>query len=96
MEDVLWYLLASSRGGPTRVRILRAVDERPRNPNQLADALGMDYTTIRHHLDVLVENNVLRATGDGYGAVYLPTDQLDANRDALETVLDAVDVEDDR
>jgi len=95
MEDVLWYLLASSRGGPTRVRILRAIEERPRNANQLAEALGMDYTTIRHHLDVLVENNVVRSTEDDYGAVYLLTDQLEANRDALETVLATVDAEDD-
>ena len=26
MEGVLWYQLASSRGGPTRVRIVRALD----------------------------------------------------------------------
>ena len=58
MEGVLWYLLASSRGGPSRVRLLRAIAERPRNANQLADALDLDYTTVRHHLDVMMDNNV--------------------------------------
>lgn len=91
MEGVLWYLLASSRGAPTRVRIVRALDERPRNANQLATELDLDYTTVRHHLDVLMENNVVRRAGDDYGAVYLFTDRLRANWETVETVLDAVE-----
>jgi len=91
MEDVLWYVLASSRGGPTRARLLRAIDERPRNANQLAEELGMDYTTIRHHLDVLMENNVVRKTDEDYAAVYLFTDQVKTHRDTLDEVLDAVE-----
>ncbi|QLG50418.1 winged helix-turn-helix domain-containing protein [Natrinema halophilum] len=93
MEDVLWYVLASSRGGPTRVRILRALDERPRNANQLATELDMDYTTIRHHLDVLMDNNVVRRSGDDYAAVYLFTEQTTSNWDMVETVLETVDPE---
>ena len=93
MEDVLWYLLASSRGGDTRARIVRALDERPRNANQLAEELGMDYTTIRHHLDVLQENNVVRSSGDEYAAVYLFTERATANWETVEEVLDAVDPE---
>jgi len=91
MEDTLWYLLASSRGGPTRVALLRALDERPRNANQLAEELGVDYTTVRHHLDVLLENNLVRRIGDDYGALYRFTDQLEANRETLEEILDVVD-----
>lgn len=90
MEGVLWYVLASSRGGPTRAAIVRALDERPRNANQLAEALGYDYTTIRHHLDVLMDNSVVRRAGDDYGAVYLLTDQVEANRETLDEVLDTV------
>jgi DNA-binding transcriptional ArsR family regulator len=93
MEDVLWHLLASSRGGPSRVRILRAIDERPRNANQLADALDLDYTTVRHHLDRLVENNVVRSTENDYGAVYLVTDQARSNWDTVEEILETVDPE---
>lgn len=93
MEDVLWYLLASSRGGPSRVRIVRAIDERPRNANQLADALDLDYTTVRHHLDVLAENNVVRSGGGDYAAVYLFTDRAKAHWDTVEEILDTVDPE---
>ena len=93
MEDVLWHLLASSRGGPSRVRILRALDERPRNANQLADAVDLDYTTVRHHLDRLVENNVVRSTENDYGAVYLVTDQARVHWETIEEIMDTVDPE---
>lgn len=93
MEGVLWYLLASSRGGPTRVRIVRALDERPRNANQLATELGLDYTTIRHHLDVLLADNVVRKTGGDYAGVYLFTEEMAANWDTVEKILDTVDPE---
>ncbi|WP_121822075.1 winged helix-turn-helix domain-containing protein [Halostella salina] len=95
MEGVLWHLLASSRGGPTRVRILRALDDRPRNANELAERLDMDYTTIRHHLDVLLENNVVERSGDEYAAVYLCTDQVRANWDVVEEIFETVDGEGD-
>jgi len=91
MEGVLWYLLASSRGGPTRARILRALADRPRNANQLATELDLDYTTVRHHLDVLMDNNVLERTGDGYATVYLFTDQARANWDVLQEILETVE-----
>ena len=94
MEGVLWYVLASSRGGPTRVRIVRAIDERPRNANQLAEALDLDYTTVRHHLDVLMDNNVLQRSGEEYAAVYLFTDQVRAHWDTVEEILRTVDGED--
>jgi len=94
MEGVLWHLLASSRGGPSRVRIVRALDERPRNANELAELLDLDYTTVRHHLDVLMDNNVVRRAGDDYAAVYLFTDQVEDHWDTVEEILDTVDPED--
>lgn len=91
MEGVLWYLLASSRGGDTRARILQELEERPYNANQLADNLDLDYTTIRHHLDVFLEDNVVTKSGDGYGAVYLLTDEVEQNWETVEEILDTVD-----
>ena len=91
MEGVLWYLLASSRGGPSRVRILRELDERPQNANQLAERLDLDYTTVRHHLDVLLDNAVVRRTDDDYATTYLLTDRVRSNWDTVEEILDTVD-----
>ena len=95
MEGVLWYVLASSRGGPSRVRIVRALQERPRNANQLATALDLDYTTIRHHLEVLKKNNIVDRTDNEYAAVYLFTDQVESNWETVEKILETVDPEDE-
>ncbi len=86
MEAVLWQVLAGTRGGPNRARLLRAVDERPRNANQLAEALDLDYKTVRHHLEVLEENDVVQSSDYDYGAVYLPTDRARQHWDTVEEV----------
>jgi DNA-binding transcriptional ArsR family regulator len=91
MEAVLWYVLTGTRGGTNRVRILQALDERPRNANQLAESLDLDYKTVRHHLDVLCENDVLENSGDDYGAVYLPTDQARHYWDTIERIMNEVE-----
>ena len=91
MEAVLWYVLTGTRGGTNRVRILQALDERPRNANQLAEDLGLDYKTVRHHLDVLEDNGVLEDSGDDYGAVYLPTDQARHHWDTIEEIMEQVE-----
>ena len=89
MEGTLWYVLTGTRGGRNRIRILRAVDDRPRNAHQLADNLDLDYKTIRHHLDVLKENDIVRDTGDDYGAVYLPTDRARRNWETVEEIIES-------
>lgn len=91
MEGVLWYVLTGTRGGKNRVRILRALDERPRNANQLAEAVDLDYTTVRHHLDVLTDNGILDRKGDNYGAIYLPSDRARSNWDIVEDIIDRVE-----
>ena len=91
MEGVLWYVLTGTRGGANRARILRAIDERPRNANRLADDLNLDYKTVRHHLDVLIDNDVLRNSGDDYGAVYLPTEQVNHYWDTVEEIIEQVE-----
>ncbi|WP_129116934.1 ArsR/SmtB family transcription factor [Halegenticoccus tardaugens] len=91
MEAVLWYVLTGTRGGKNRVRVLRALDERPRNANQLAEDLDLDYKTIRHHLDVLMDNDMVQNSGDGYGAVYLPSDRLRHHWEIVETITEQVD-----
>lgn len=88
MEAVLWYVFTGTRGGKNRLRILKAVDERPRNANQLAEDLNLDYKTIRHHLDVLADNDVVRDSGDDYGAVYLPTQRVRQNWETVEQILE--------
>lgn len=91
MEAVLWYVLTGTRGGSNRIRLLQALDSRPRNANQLADALDLDYKTVRHHLDVLEDNDIVTDSGDDYGAVYLPTDQARHHWETVEDIMEAAE-----
>ena len=93
MEAVLWYVFTGTRGGPNRARILRTIERRPRNANQLADALDLDYKTVQHHLEVLLDNDVVDNSGDEYGAVYLPSDRLQNNRETVEAIFEQLDVD---
>lgn len=91
MEAALWYVLTGTRGGENRVRLLRAIDKRPRNANQLAEELELDYKTVRHHLDVLMDNDVVQTSGEEYGAVYLPSDRARTHWDTVETIIEEVE-----
>ncbi|CQR54140.1 Bacterial regulatory protein, arsR family [Haloferax massiliensis] len=86
MRRVLWWLIGGSRGGRNRLRIIRALDDMPMNANQLSNELDLDYKTTQHHLELLVENNVLMTMGDNYGKTYFLTDRMEANLDVLDEV----------
>jgi DNA-binding transcriptional ArsR family regulator len=91
MEKVLWYLFAGTRGGKNRARIVRSLSERPKNANQLADELDLAYNTIRHHLDMLLEHDVIEQGDNDYGALYFPTDQFKHHQEEFETIIDSVE-----
>jgi len=86
MRKVLWWLIGGARGGKNRFRLVRALSTTPMNANQLATTLDLDYKTVRHHLDLLVENGVLESMGEGYGTTYFLTDEMEDNLDVLEEV----------
>lgn len=91
MESVLWYMLTGARGGPNRIRILQALDEQPRNANRLAEDLDLDYTTIRHHLAVLMEHNLVKNSNGGYATVYLLDDRVKNNWSTVEDIIETVE-----
>ncbi|MFC7203545.1 ArsR/SmtB family transcription factor [Haloferax namakaokahaiae] len=88
MEGVLWYVLTGTRGGENRIRILRELADRPRNANRLAEELGLDYKTVRHHLGVLVENGVVEHSGNGYGSVYIPSQRARSHWATIEQIIE--------
>ena len=81
-------MLEGTRGGPTRVKSLRATTAKPLNAHQLAKEIGMDYTTIRHHLDILVKHGVLEAVGEEYGAVFYLSKWLSQMGKVIGEILD--------
>jgi len=76
----LWYLIAGTKGGETRGRIIDLLNKKPSNANKIAEILKLDYKTIRHHLEVLEKNNVITAVNKGnYGAVYFLSEFMEQN-----------------
>jgi predicted transcriptional regulator len=88
MEKALWYLLTATRGGENRVRLIRALSERPRNANKLAEELDVSYKTVRHHLDMLEDHGIVESGGNDYGKLYFLTDRFEQNRETFERVTD--------
>ena len=91
MEKALWYLLVGTRGGQSRVQIIRAIEDRPRNANQLSEVVDLDYNTVRYHLDTLLEHDVVEKGGDDYGALYFLTDRFEHHREEFEEITEAMD-----
>ena len=91
MEKALWYLLVGTRGGQSRAQLIRAIEERPRNANQLSEVVDLDYNTVRYHLDTLLEHDVVEKGGVDYGALYFLTDRFEQHREAFEEITEAMD-----
>ena len=86
MKKILWWLLAGTRGGTNRARLLRAIHQRPYNNNQLAKLLDLDFKTTRHHLELLLENGVLVAQGEGYGRVFFLSKDAEFHLEEIEKI----------
>ncbi|HLE55079.1 MAG TPA: winged helix-turn-helix domain-containing protein [Thermoplasmata archaeon] len=87
LRQLLWYLIAGTRGGANRARILEALRERPYNAHQLSELLGLDYRTIRHHLDLLQRNGLLsKPVGDAYASPYFLSPIFEANFQVFEEI----------
>ena len=87
MEERLRRLLVESRGGLTRAQIVSAVETHPRSIHRLAEDLNFADKTVRHHLNILMKNNVLQCSGDNYGAVYLLSEQARHHQEFIEELI---------
>ena len=87
LKYLLGWLIAGTRGGPTRAKIIESLKETPQNANQLATTLKMDYKTMRHHLEVLEKNKIITSIGDRYGATYFLTQTMEENYAMFEEIM---------
>jgi DNA-binding transcriptional ArsR family regulator len=85
-KRLLWYMFAGSKGGENRIKIIDLLKERPYNINQLAEALGLDYKAIQHHIIVLEKNNLVSKTGQKYGVLYFISNYLEANIESFKEI----------
>jgi DNA-binding transcriptional ArsR family regulator len=87
LKYLLGWLIAGTRGGVTRAKILEVLRENPQNANQLAKSIEMDYRTIRHHLKILQKNRLITSVGEGYGTTYFLSTELEENYGLFEEIL---------
>src|SRR5256886_8288036 len=87
LRRLLWYLLGGTRGGPNRAEIIKTLQNRPSNANQLAETLRVDYKTIQHHIRILEENGLVSLTNKGsYGAVLFLTTKMEEALPILDEI----------
>ncbi len=87
LKYILGWLIAGTRGGVTRAKIISTLRESPQNANQLSTLLKMDYRTIRHHLKVLQKNKLITSAGEGYGTTYFLSTLLEDNYAVFEEIV---------
>ncbi|TVP40883.1 ArsR/SmtB family transcription factor [Candidatus Nitrosocosmicus arcticus] len=87
-KRLLWYLIASTRGGVNRAKIINFLSESPSNANQLSNQLKLDYKTIVHHLDVLKINGlIITENEESYGATYFISPIIEKNYSAFKEIM---------
>jgi DNA-binding transcriptional ArsR family regulator len=85
-RHLLQWLIAGTRGGLNRARIIIELRKEPKNANQLGSALEVDYRTVRHHLDILEKNGLITSMGERYGRMYFPSFELEENWELFEEI----------
>jgi DNA-binding transcriptional ArsR family regulator len=90
LKYLLGWLIAGTRGGLTRGQVIKSIHETPQNANQLANALKMDYKTVRYHLEVLEKNRIVTSVGDRYGATYFLSQTMEDNYVLFEEILNKI------
>jgi DNA-binding transcriptional ArsR family regulator len=86
MKKLLWWIIAGTKGGVNRARIIESIHQRPYNAHQLAERLNLDYKTVRHHIKVLEQNRIISSSGEKYGMMYFLSPQMEENYDIFKDI----------
>ena len=92
MKRILWWMVAGTKGGVNRARIIMALRERPYNAHQLTELLKLDYSTIRFHLNLMIKNQIVVMQGGGYGSMYFLSDRMDASYGDFMEIIETLDM----
>src|SRR2546425_12023116 len=79
----LWEQRRGSRPREGAARDPRGASERP----AARGTPSLDYTTVRHHLRVLLKNQVVVTSGPRYGQVYFPSPAMESHWNDLDRIL---------
>ena len=84
---ILWFIVAGTRGGVNRAKILNLIKETPLNANKIATVLGLDHKTVIHHLKILLKNDLIVKAQKDYAAEYRLTQIMIENQNVLEEIM---------
>jgi len=85
-KRLLWYVLAGSRGGPNRGRIINLLRKEPYNVNRLAEALKVHYRVAEHHIRALERNRLVSSAGEKYGKLYFLSSEMEAHLHVFDDI----------
>ena len=83
-------MIGGTRGGLNRARIIKVLSGSPMNAHQLSKKLGLDYSTVRHHIEVMEKNGLVASIGTGYGMAYLLSEAMQENYGVFEEIWDKI------
>ena len=84
---ILWSIIAGTRGGINRAKILNLIKDTPMNANKIATVLNLDHKTIVHHVKILSKNQLVVKAQKDYGAEYQLTQIMKENQSVLEEIM---------
>lgn len=90
LKRLYWYIFAGMKGGPTRIKMVKLILQKPLNINQIKTELGMDYKTIQHHIKVLEENRIIISEDKKYGTAYFSSPLFQQNIQIFEEICQKV------
>jgi len=89
-KKLLWWIFGVTKGGVVRAKIVMLLHDRPRNANQLAKKLKLDYTTVRYHLNILLKHGIVEVSEHTYIVMYFPTDIMVEHWDEFVKIYESV------
>jgi predicted transcriptional regulator len=65
---------------------MEVILEEPMNTNKLRKTLDLDFRTVKHHLEVMENNNLVSSMGNNYGKMYFASEKLMDNIELFKEV----------
>lgn len=87
---ILWSIIAGTRGGINRAKILNLIKETPLNAHKISTTLNLDHKTVAHHIKILAKNELVKKAEKDYGAEYQLSDLMKENQNTLEEIMEKI------
>src|SRR2546421_12484652 len=85
-KRLFWYILAGSRGGPNRGRIMNLLRREPYNINKLAEAPQVHYRAAEHHIQALEKYQLVPSDDEKHRKLYLLSIEMQAQRHVIHVI----------